>query len=60
MMNKLYELYELKPGEVQISVVAKTPEQKALAKMVNEEANEFLRKLIKYTDWLNSRKNSKR
>jgi len=59
-MNELYKLHALEPGEVQICVFAETPEQKALAKMVNEKANEFLRKLIKYTDWLNSQKYSTR
>lgn len=56
-MNELYELYALKPGEVQICVFAKTPEQKALAKMVNEKANEFLKKMIEYTNWLKSQEN---
>lgn len=56
-MNELYELHALKPGEIQICAFAKTPEQEALAKMVNEKANEFLKKMIEYANWVKSREN---
>ena len=56
--NELYELHALKPEEVQISVFAKTTEQKTLAKIVNEKANEFLKKTIEYANWLKSQENN--
>lgn len=50
MIDNLFKLERLEPREVTFNVVAKTPEEKALAKIVNEKANEFLRKLIKYAE----------
>lgn len=56
-MDNLFKLERLEPGEVTFDVVAKTPEEMALARMVNEKANEFLRKLIKYAEMEENRKN---
>ena len=57
MIDNLFKLERLEPGEVTFDVVAKTPEEMALARMVNEKANEFLRKLIKYAEMEENRKN---
>ena len=56
-MDNLFKLERLEPGEVTFDVVAKTPEEMALARMVNEKANEFLKKMIEYANWLESQKN---
>ena len=56
-MDNLFKLERLKPGEVTFDVVAKTPEEMALVRMVNEKANEFLKKMIEYANWLESQKN---
>lgn len=56
-MDNLFKLERLELGEVTFDVVAKTPEEMALARMVNEKANEFLRKLIKYAETEENRKN---
>ena len=51
-MDELFKLHKLKPGEVQIEVVAKTQQDKALARLINKKANEYLEKLVRYAEMM--------
>jgi len=49
-MSKLFELHQLRPEEVEISVFAKTNKDKGLINIVNTESQRMLKNLIKLAE----------